>query len=283
MKVRNFLIITAFILVSGCSSKFAYNNLDWLAHWYIDDYILLTDEQRIVVDQKIARWLTWHRQEELPRYLTDLNKLIADIDNQQLSFAKLDAHQDAIKQHWIRMKTKFVPDLVLMAPLLDRQQITYLFEKLNKKNAEERETIKKSLALEPKQQAAAAVRKYKKSLARWLGELTLEQETLAVNMYDQLQDNDALWLEYRQQYQIEIKAIFEQPDRGDNFNARLSRLMMEPEVFRSDELNIMNTENATNFKKVLLAINKSTTQQQREKLIVKISQYAFDAEALIQD
>jgi hypothetical protein len=281
--VKNFLIIIALLLVSGCSSKFAYKNLDWLAHWYIDDYILLTEEQRVVVDQKIAIWLAWHQQEELPRYLADLNKLTADINNRQLSFAKLEAHQDVIKQHWVRMKAKLVPDLVLMAPLLDSHQVTYLFEKLDKRNVEEREEIDEKLALSPKQQEDAAVKKYKKNLTRWLGDLTSEQKTLVGDMYSQLQDNDALWLDYRQRYQAELKAVFEQPDRSDSFSEKLFELMMEPDVFRSDELNEMNAKNAVNFKKVLLAINNIATEQQRENLITEINRYALDAEALIEN
>ncbi|MFT4609557.1 MAG: hypothetical protein ACJAUT_000479 [Cellvibrionaceae bacterium] len=283
MKVKSFLMIVTLILVSGCSSKFAYKNLDWLAHWYIDDYILLTEEQRVVVDQKIAIWLAWHQQEELPRYLTDLNKLTSDIDGQQLSFAKLDAHQDTIKQHWARMKAKLVPDLVLMAPLLDSQQIAYLFEKLDKRNAEERKEIDETLSLSPKQQQDAVVKKYKKNITRWLGDLTPEQKTLAANIYGELQDNDALWLDYRQRYQAELKAVFEEPDRGDSFSERLFQLMMEPDVFRSDELNKINAENAVKFKKILLAINNTATVQQREKLITEINKFARDAEALIQN
>lgn len=283
MKVKTFLIIIALILVSGCSSKFAYKNLDWLAHWYIDDYILLTEEQRIIVDEKIAIWLAWHQQEELPRYLADLNRLTADIDGQQLNFARLDGHQDAIKQHWARMKAKLVPDLVLMAPLLDRQQVSYLFEKLEKRNAKERQEIDHILALSPQQQRDKAVIKYKKNLSRWLGDLTPEQEVLAANMHDQLQDNDALWLEYRKRYLAELKVLFEQPERGDEFSEKLFQLMIEPDTYRSDELNRMNAENAVNFKKVLLAINNTATKGQREKLITKINKYARDAEALIQN
>lgn len=283
MKVKSFLMIVTLILVSGCSSKFAYKNLDWLAHWYIDDYIILTEEQRVIVDQKIAIWLEWHQQEELPRYLSDLNELTADISNQQLNSAKLDAHQDTIKQHWARMKAKLVPDLVLMAPLLDSQQIAYLFEKLDKRNAEERKEINETLALSPKQQQDAVVKKYKKNITRWLGDLTPEQKTLAANIYGQLQDNDTLWLDYRQRYQAELKAVFEKPDRGDSFSERLFQLMMEPDVFRSDKLNKINAANAVNFKRALLAINKTATTQQREKLITEINKFARDAEALIQN
>jgi uncharacterized protein YeaO (DUF488 family) len=283
MKVKNFLIIAALLLISGCSSKFAYKNLDWLAHWYIDDYILLTEEQRVVVDQNIAVWLAWHQQEELPRYLAGLDELIADIGNRQLSFTKLVAHQETIKQHWARIKAKLVPDLVAMAPLLNRQQVDYLFTKLDKRNSEEREDINQQSALSSRQQEETAVAKYRKNLMRWLGDLTPEQEILAVDMYNQLQDNDALWLDYQQRYQADLKAVFEQPDRGDTFKATLFELMIAPETFRSEELNAVNAKNALSFKKVLLAIDNTATQRQREKLITEINKYARKVGSLIQN
>lgn len=92
-----------------------------------------------------------------------------------------------------------------------------------------------------------------------------------------------MWLDYRQRYQAELKTVFEQPDRGDSFSERLFQLMMEPDVFRSDELNKINAANAVNFKKMLLDINNTATVQQREKLITEINKFARDAEALIQN
>ena len=280
--MRKLLIITVILIVSGCTYKFAYRNLDWLAYCYIDDFILLTAEQKSIVDQKLAHWLAWHKQEELPRYLANLNELTTDISTQQLSIDKLTYHQEAITQHWVRMKAKLVPDLVLMAPLLDSQQVAYLFEKLDKKNAKEREEIDESLALSPKQQRDIAIKKYNENLTRWLGKLTPEQETLAVDMYSQLRPNDVLWLEYRKRYQAELKKIFEQPDRGDAFSKNLFQLLIEPDVFRGEKLNKINAENSVNFKTFLLKINTIATEKQREKLIKEINKFARDADTLMQ-
>lgn len=282
MNVRKLLIITTLLILSGCTYKFAYRNLDWLAYWYIDDFILLTTEQKTIVDQKLAHWLAWHKQEELPRYLANLNELTTDISMQQLSIEKLTYHQEAITQHWVRMKAKLVPDLVLIAPLLDNQQISYLFKKLDKKNAKEREEIDVNLALSPKQQKNDAIKKYKKNLTRWLGKLTPEQETLAADMYRQLQPNDALWLEYRKKYQTELKTLFENPDRGDVFSEKLFQLLMEPDLFRGDELNQINAENSVNFKNFLLEVNTVATEKQRKKLIKEINKFARDADTLMQ-
>jgi hypothetical protein len=280
--VRSLLIITVILILTGCTTKFAYKNLDWIASWYIGDYIQLTEEQEAIIDQKLTIWLAWHKQEELPRYLADLNALTSDISTQQLNLEKLTFHVEAIKQHWQRIKTKLVPDLVLLAPLLSDQQVSYLFEKLAEKNAEQREEIEAVLTLSPERQQSDAIKRYKENLTRWLGKPSPEQETLAIDVYSQLQTNDLLWLEYRKSYQVELKKLFEQPDRGEQFTGKLFQLLSEPEVFRSQELNRTNDKNALNFKLFLLDVTALATEKQREKLVNEINEFAEDVDVLMQ-
>lgn len=110
-----------------------------------------------------------------------------DIENQWLSVQKLTSYQHAMKQYWQRLKATLAPDLVLMAPPLNTQQIAYLFKKLDDKNAEQKEAIEERLALSSKQQKNAALKRYNKALTRWLGIKTTEQEALIVQLYSALQ------------------------------------------------------------------------------------------------
>ena len=77
-----FLLFAIFCL-GGCSTKFAYNNIDWLIYWYIDDYIELTPKQEQAFDEKLSGWLEWHKQQELPQYLSHIDELVSDIQTQQ--------------------------------------------------------------------------------------------------------------------------------------------------------------------------------------------------------
>ena len=43
--MRSLLVVVFIIFLTSCSSKLAYNNLDWWVYWYMDDYIELKDEQ----------------------------------------------------------------------------------------------------------------------------------------------------------------------------------------------------------------------------------------------
>lgn len=94
--------------------------------------------------------------------------------------------------------------------------------------------------------------------------------------------NDDLWLEYKKRYQSKLKTLFQQPDKGPQFNEKLFQLLMEPDVFRSDELNQVNAENTLIFKQLLLNMIAISSGKQRKKLIKKINGFAKNAQALMQ-
>lgn len=65
--------------MTGCSTKFAYNNFDWLVLWYFDDYIDFSNSQKAHFDQRLDDWIQWHRKEELAVFRTHLQPIRADI------------------------------------------------------------------------------------------------------------------------------------------------------------------------------------------------------------
>jgi uncharacterized protein YeaO (DUF488 family) len=281
MRVKKFLIIAFVILISGCSTKFAYNNLDWLAYWYIDDYIELTSEQEEAVDNKLQQWLSWHKSEELPKYLAHLAELSEDIKTQSISMARMDYHQEKAADHWMRLKQRVVPDLVALAPLLEQQQVDSMFAEIDKQNKEEAEERAERLDESEAEQRKDTLKRNKKNLKKWLGKLTPEQERLVENMYGQYHRNGALWQAYRERYQAELKALFEQEDRGLNFQERLQSLLMNPEVFRGEELNRRNVENGNKYKEFLLTVDTLATEKQRKHLIAEIAEFKEDVKDLL--
>jgi uncharacterized protein YeaO (DUF488 family) len=283
MRVKKFLIIGFVILMSGCSTKFAYNNLDWLAYWYIDDYIELTSEQEEAVDIKLQQWLSWHKSEELPKYLAHLSELSEDIRSQSISMARMDYHQDKAAEHWLRLKTRIVPDLVTLAPLLNEQQIEDMFAEIDKQNEEEAEERAERQEKSEAKRKKDGIKRNKKNLKKWLGALTPEQDRLIENMYGQYHRNGALWQAYRERYQAELKGLFKEQDRGVNFQQRLQELLMYPEVFRGEELNRRNLENGNKYKEFLLAVDTLATEKQRKHLIAEIADFSDDVKDLLGD
>ena len=75
MRWRIGVVVVALVLGSGCSVKFAYNNLDRFARWGVSDYLNMNDEQREYFDAEFAKLHDWHRIDHLPRYADLLESL----------------------------------------------------------------------------------------------------------------------------------------------------------------------------------------------------------------
>ena len=67
------------VILAGCTTSFTYNQLDWLIPWYVDGYVDLTREQRKTLRAQLEPFLSWHRNEELKRYIEILDEIEAGI------------------------------------------------------------------------------------------------------------------------------------------------------------------------------------------------------------
>ncbi len=281
MRVKKIIIIGLVLLLSGCSTKFVYKNIDWLVYWYLDDFVELTDQQEEVFDLKLATWLDWHKKNEVPKYISHLGELSSDIKSQQISLAKMDYHQQKAAEHWGRLKNRIIPDLVDMAPSLSQEQVTSMFKEIDKRNEEEVEEREELSAKTPEKKKKSRLKQNKKNLKRWLGKLTPEQEKLIENMYGDYHSNGELWDQYQIEYQAALKSLFQTEDRGEAFKSNLYELLMAPEVYRSEELNQRNLENADTYKRFLLSADILTTEKQRTHLLGEIDDFSEDFNDLI--
>ena len=66
-------------LLAGCTASFTYNHLDRLIPWYVDGYVDLTREQRKALESQLEPVLQWHREEELARYISILDRIEQDL------------------------------------------------------------------------------------------------------------------------------------------------------------------------------------------------------------
>jgi len=274
--VKKIIFILFLLSLSGCTTKFAYKNLDWIAYWYIGGYIDFTDRQEEMFDQELTAWLSWHQQEELPLYLNHLNELSKDISEQKLSFERLTYHQQKLLEHWFRLKTQIIPGLVSIAPLLRKSQVAELFKEIHQKNDERSEELARILQKSASQQKKIALKKRSKSLKRWLGNITGEQEKLIDSNYGQYHANHKLWLAYRVRYQIAVRTLFEQPDRDKKFQSALSELLMHPEVFKGTILTQRNDENSIKLKIFLLSLETTFTNKQRKYMVEELMDFSED-------
>ncbi|MGQ8363868.1 DUF6279 family lipoprotein [Glaciecola sp. 1036] len=272
-------IIFLFLLVlslAGCSTKFTYNNIDWLIYWYIDDYIEFTDEQEKAFDVKLSEWLTWHRQTEFPLYLAHIDELIKDIEQNALSIERMEHHTEKAREHWQRLRARVAPDLVDMSFMLSDEQVVYLFAALEKDLQEEAEEYQKRLEKSADKRKKEWISRNEDSLEDWFGSLTSEQESFIKNSYQNFSPTRQFWIDYKTDYQSALRKAFASRDHNPEFKTELEYLLTNPEVYRSDAFIMASEQNTKRSHEYLLTLLTLSTEKQRKELIEQINDYRED-------
>lgn len=133
LKKYVFIIILACFITSCSLVKTAYNNAPELASWWLDNYFDFNQAQKTVLSPALHRLHQWHRKDQLPNYITQLQALQTSLANQQISASQACEHIDDIKLSIRTMQTESIPIIVEMAPLLSDDQLAYFKIKLQKR------------------------------------------------------------------------------------------------------------------------------------------------------
>ncbi|WP_100657407.1 DUF6279 family lipoprotein [Alteromonas flava] len=277
--MRHWLLIgITLIFISGCSSKFAYNNLDWLVYWYVDDYIELTDQQESIFDEKLHDWLKWHRQQELAVYVEHLQLVKQTALGSELTPEQITAQIDIAQQHWERLRDRLVPELANMATTLSDEQVVYLFaalEKENQKREEKRAELTDEERLEQRQDDLV------EDVEEMIGRLTDEQEQIVMLYAPSYQSSYEDWIAYRRTVQQAARSLFAGRKENPNFVQDLQALMLAPEQFRSERQLEVQEHNRRLYSTMIAEIHSTLTDKQKRKLAKEISAIIADLEDLM--
>ena len=277
--MKKHCLILLFILLTGCSTKFAYKNADWLAYWYVDDYVSLNDAQEDLLDEHLKTWLDWHKNSELPAYIAHLKQIKIDIEQGNITPARIAYHNDKVIAHWHSVRAEIVPDLVSLAPDLSEKQVNTLFVELAEK---EKEKQKKRAKLSDEKRQKRWFTRTEKSLENWLGDITSSQNKMVKSLYLAQSPSSHLWSNYRARYQTSLKSVLLNIVSGGNDRGKLKSLLLNPETFRSDELNKLNEQNRQSYHDFLYGVFLSLTEKQKQHLLSEIDDLIDDISELSQ-
>ena len=272
-------LVLLFILLTGCSTKFAYKNADWLAYWYVDDYVSLNDAQEDLLDEHLKTWLDWHKKSELPAYIAHLKQIRKDIEQGNVTPARIAYHNDKVIAHWHSVRTEVVPDLVALAPNLSEKQVNTLFEELIEQEKEKQEKREK---LSDEKRQKRWFTRTNKSLENWLGDITMSQHKMVKSLYLGQSPTSHLWSDYRARYQASLKTVLLNIVSEGKGKDKLKILLLNPESFRSDELNKLNEQNRQSYHDFLYGVFLSLNDNQKQHLLGEIDDLIDDISELSQ-
>jgi hypothetical protein len=271
--LKKLLIISLLLLLTACSSKFAYNNLDWLIYWYLDDYVELEGSEKKAFDSDLNRWLSWHRKEELLEYKSHLLELKHQLNERPISEKQWQAHMDRGRTHWTRLRDYIAPELMPYAQRLTDKQVESLFNELNQsiqESIEERQNLKPDEMLKERYEEA------REELKGYIGELTLEQMDLVKQTIPQYKTNFDNWIQYRRNILSEAKSLFDQRNQLENFQIRLLNLLKYPEDYYPQQYGLIRDYNRQVTVALLTALSATLTDKQLARLNRKIDDLLED-------
>lgn len=193
-RVGRVVIVGLLFLVGACSSTtFLYNRLDFIVPWYVDDYVDLSSPQKKQLEQLLQPFLSWHRREELPRYLALLDRVIASLDEPPTvdTIAEFGVEMEAA---WLRLEAESVNWLLELGSGLDDRQLDHLIAKLEK---DQQKYEKKYLERDEEEYREDLYDGFLDNARDYLGRLDFGQRALAESASAAMLRSDAAWLSER--------------------------------------------------------------------------------------
>lgn len=265
--MRSLLVLFFLIFLTSCSSKLAYNNIDWWVYWYLDDYIDLKDEQEEKFDAYLQNWLSWHKESELTRYKTQLEGIKEQIQNGTLDSRSVYRNLELMRAHWERVRDEVSPELAEIAKTLDDEQVVSLFAALEKDNKEEEEERKDTLEKSEKERLEERVERIENTISERIGKLTPEQKQIVSSYSTQFISTGGEWLTYRRNIQNAARKLFVTRKFNNNFEAELIELMQNPDNYKSDIYKQSSAHNMNVSATLISELFTTLSDKQRERLI----------------
>ncbi|GAA0348996.1 DUF6279 family lipoprotein [Bowmanella denitrificans] len=277
--VRIFAALLLVLTLSGCSTTFVYNNLDWLVHWYIDDYVELNKEQKKQFDHKMQDWLKWHRHQQLPRYRDDLVALKQQFEQGQMTQAQWQEFFSRVRGHWYSLINHLGPDLAELSLQLNDQQIKDMFaafEKQQKEREEERNELDEQERLEKSRE------NLHEDMQEWTGRLSAEQKAQLNEWVEGFAPTYELRLKYRRNWQqAAMDSLLGRVDTKA-WRDTFTLLLVRPQDYQSDALREADLANREYYARMLAELTPGLSDKQKRHVLREMQQRIDDLNDLIE-
>ena len=126
--------MAALIGLSGCSTlKVVYNSSDDLIYWWLDGYADLQDGQKQFTRDALTDLQRWHRQQQLPEYVTLLKRMQAMAPH-DITPAQVCAVTEDMKNSFVSLLRFVEPANTKLATQLKPEQLVSIRKRFDKTN-----------------------------------------------------------------------------------------------------------------------------------------------------
>lgn len=276
------------LFASGCSIKFAYNQLDWLIPWYLEDFIEFEGGQVELFDKHLEDYLEWHRLQALPEYAQFLNQFetlsqnrwdpelqkFTPFSNQQLFSLEKQLSQ-LLDQTFLRL----VEPSVRLMRQISPQQIKQIKAGFIQSNIKFTGRYKNQSETERR---AARAEKVTDLIEHFLGDLNPQQITLIKKWQRQAPLMEEALLRTRQNWQKKFLTVIEQASvmSDEQLAQALQSLYQQNNSHRLLEDREIYQSNKIAFFELVQGVQAASSQDQFKYLQETLQSYQADLKEL---
>jgi hypothetical protein len=246
--------------------------LDWGLYWELEDYVKFNRDQRSLVKDEITKLVDWHRNDELPKYADQLEKLADGLES-GLTVKQLEQTYNALSDGWQRIVIETLPAATDILSDLSDQQISDFFEILIEEEEDDANDIKR----DTQEQLAIEREEYvSEKITDLIGKLNDEQKTLIAQWALKIEPIAQLSLDHSIQWRIKMQATMAERQNKQQLAETLLVLFANPDQLWSDQYRRVIEKNQHLVLTLLFDINQTLTDKQRSKLIRKLNSFVED-------
>jgi hypothetical protein len=263
------------VLLGGCSSTtFIYNRLDFILPWYLDDYVNLNRQQDDFLDEQLATFLSWHRNEELPRYLEILDSIDAALDR-NLTADDIGAISLEFERAWFRLEARALDWLLALGSELSDEQVGEFLGELWKK---QEKYEKKYLGRSDDEYREDSYDSMLDNMQDYLGRLNDGQREVLEGASASLIRSDTVWLEERAEWLRRLEVFLQ---REPGWQGRIREAIANRSETLSEDYLRLYDHNLRVIYTALAEVLNSRTEKQDRRLRNRLSDLRKDLETLI--
>ena len=265
-------VLVISVSTSGCTTKLAYDFLDWGLYWELKDYVKFTRDQRLLVKDEISQLIDWHRSEELPQYADQLEKLSKELKS-GITVDQLEEFSNNLRDSWQRIVIKTLPAAVDIISNLTDEQVNDFLKMLIEKEGDDAKKIEKGTHVRTVKKREAYV---SKKIVDVIGKLNEDQKSLIAQWALSMKPTQELSLAQAIQWRTRMQTVLAERHNEQQMEDNLMVLFANPEQLRSASYRRVIEKNKRLIMQLLFDLNRTLTNQQRSKLIKKLQSYIND-------
>ena len=265
-------VLVISVSTSGCTTKLAYDFLDWGLYWELRDYVKFNRDQRFRVKDEISQLIDWHRSEELPQYADQLEKLSKELKS-GTTVDQLEEFYNNLRDSWQRIVLKTLPAAVDIISNLNNEQVNDFFEMLIEKEGDDAKKIEKGTHVRTLKKREAYV---SKKIVDVIGKLNEDQKSLIAQWALSMKPTKELSLAQAIQWRTRMQTVLAERHNEQQLENNLMVLFANPDQLRSTSYRRVIEKNKRLIMQLLFDLNQTLTNQQRSKLVKKLKSYIND-------